>query len=60
MKPFFYFLSLGSFITALGLGAKFAKHLADYAIPLIVGGLLIHGTGHVLQYRNWRANSAKR
>ena len=59
MKPFFYFLSLGGFILALGLGAKLAEHLTSYATYLIVGGLLIHGAGHALQYRSWR-QSAKR
>jgi hypothetical protein len=59
MPPVFFFLSAGGFILALGLGAKFAAYLGAYGIPLIVVGLLIHGAGHVLQYRSDKSGAKK-
>ena len=42
---------LGAMVLGAGLALVLPEWLRAYALPLLVGGLLVHGTGMTLKYR---------
>jgi len=42
---------LGAIVLGAGLALVLPAWLRDYALPLLIGGILVHGVGMTLKYR---------